>query len=124
MINHVVMVRVLLSFCWENYLILAPAFKEFRRKTPDPYREVVFVFQDVVVMLKYHKALETCLVIALRLQNFYDLKVNKLKIIFQKNSKIPLHSREYGETHIIFLTFFAEIFFIEDFFQNRIVVKL
>ena len=60
MINHVVMVRVLLSFCWENYLILAPAFKEFRRKTPDPYREVVFVFQDVVVMLKYHKALETC----------------------------------------------------------------
>ena len=40
MINHVVMVRVLLSFCWENYLILAPAFKEFRRKTPDPYREV------------------------------------------------------------------------------------
>ena len=87
MINHVVMVRVLLSFCWENYLILAPAFKEFRRKTPYPYREVVFVFQDVVVMLKYHKALETCLVMALRLQNIYDLKVKKLKIIFKKTPR-------------------------------------
>ena len=85
MINHVVMVRVLLSFCWENYLILAPAFKEFRRKTPDPYREVVFVFQDVVVMLKYHKALETCLVIVLRLHNNYDLKVDKPKIICKKH---------------------------------------
>ena len=57
------------------------------------HREAVFVFQDVVVMLKYHKALETCLV-ALRLHNNYDLKVNKLEMNFKPNKTERERERE------------------------------